>query len=149
MPGSTIQDAGLTVHIDGVAHRVDPGLSVAAALTALSRADFSTDAAGEKRGLFCGMGVCHDCLVTVDGRTSQRACMTPVRDGMHIDRQQARPDISAPDLADLMPVPSSLVELGMDLLVIGAGPGGLAAAVAAAGAGASVCLLYTSPSPRD
>ncbi len=91
MPGSIIQDAGVTVYFDGVAHRVDPGLSVAAALTALDRADFSTDAAGKKRGLFCGMGVCHDCLVTVDSRTSQRACMTPVRDGMRVDRQQAVP----------------------------------------------------------
>ncbi len=141
MPGSIIQDAGLTVHIDGVAHRVDPGLSIAAALTAQGRADFSTDAAGQKRGLFCGMGVCHDCLVTVDGRTSQRACMTPVHDGMRIDRQQARPDILSGDLADLRPVPSKLAEMDMDLLVIGAGPGGLAAAVAAAEAGASVTVV--------
>jgi len=141
MPGSIIQDAGVTVYFDGVAHRVDPGLSVAAALTALDRADFSTDAAGEKRGLFCGMGVCHDCLVTVDSRTSQRACMTPVRDGMRVDRQQARPDITSTDLADLRPVPTKLVELDIDLLVIGAGPGGLAAAVAAAEAGASVTVV--------
>ena len=141
MPGSIIQDAGVTVYFDGVAHRVDPGLSIAAALTALDQADFSTDAAGEKRGLFCGMGVCHDCLVTVDSRTSQRACMTPVRDGMRVDRQQARPDITYTGLADLRPVPTKLAELDMDLLVIGAGPGGLAAAVAAAEAGASVTVV--------
>ncbi|POO55408.1 FAD-dependent oxidoreductase [Agrobacterium rosae] len=141
MPGSIMQDARLTVHIDGVAHCVDPGLSVAAALTGLGRPDFSTDAAGARRGLFCGMGVCHDCLVTVDNRTSQRACMTPVQDGMRIDRQQARPDIASNDLADLMPVPANLAELEMDLLVIGAGPGGLAAAVAAAEAGASVTVV--------
>ncbi len=141
MPGSIIQDAGVTVYFDGVAHRVDPGLSVAAALTALDRADFSTDAAGKKRGLFCGMGVCHDCLVTVDSRTSQRACMTPVRDGMRVARQQARPDITSTDLADLRSVPTELAEFEMDLLVIGAGPGGLAAAVAAAEAGASVTVV--------
>lgn len=141
MPGSIIQDASVTVYFDGVAHRVDPGLSIAAALTALDRADFSTDAAGKKRGLFCGMGVCHDCLVTVDSRTSQRACMTPVRDGMRVDRQQIRPDITSTHLADLRPVPTKLAELDMDLLVIGAGPGGLAAAVAAAEAGASVTVL--------
>ncbi|KQO79997.1 FAD-dependent oxidoreductase [Rhizobium sp. Leaf262] len=141
MPGSIIQDVRLTVHIDGVAHRVDPGLSVAAALTALGRADFSTDAAGAKRGLFCGMGVCHDCLVTVDNRTSQRACMTPVKDGMRIDRQQMRPDICSDNLADLRPIPVRLAELEMDLLVVGAGPGGLAAAVAAAEAGASVTVV--------
>lgn len=36
----------------------------------------------EPRGLFCAMGVCFDCLVTVDGRPGLRACMTPVRDGL-------------------------------------------------------------------
>ncbi|MGF9693963.1 FAD-dependent oxidoreductase [Rhizobium sp. 0TCS1.26] len=141
MPAATLKDARPTVHIDGVAHRVDAGLSVAAVLTGLGRVDFSTDAAGARRGVFCGMGVCQDCLVTVDGRTSQRSCMTPVEDGMRIARQQARPDIASSDLADLRPVPASLDELRMDLLVIGAGPGGLAAAVAAAEAGASVTVV--------
>ena len=34
------------------------------------------------RGLLCGVGACHDCLVTVDGRGPVRACVTPVADGM-------------------------------------------------------------------
>jgi predicted molibdopterin-dependent oxidoreductase YjgC len=36
------------------------------------------------RGGFCGMGVCQECRVMVDGRPDQRACMTEVRDGMEI-----------------------------------------------------------------
>jgi hypothetical protein len=36
------------------------------------------------RGLFCGMGVCFECLVTVDGRPGQQACRLRVRDGMEI-----------------------------------------------------------------
>jgi sarcosine oxidase subunit alpha len=36
------------------------------------------------RGGFCGMGVCQECRVTVDGRPDQRACMTEVRDGMEV-----------------------------------------------------------------
>ncbi len=36
--------------------------------------------------LFCGMGVCFDCLVTVDGRGGVRACTTPVRAGMRVER---------------------------------------------------------------
>ena len=36
-----------------------------------------------------------------------------------------------------------------DLVVIGVGGAGMAAALFAAMEGASVCLLYTSPSPRD
>ncbi|CAN7539072.1 FAD-dependent oxidoreductase [Neorhizobium sp. LjRoot104] len=141
MTAEPLIDARPTVHVDGLPFRVDAGLSVAAALTGLGRSDFSTDAAGSRRGVFCGMGVCHDCLVTIDGRTSQRSCMTPVRDGMCIDRQQARPDMTSADLTDLRALPEGLVELGMDLLVIGAGPGGLSAAVTAAAAGASVTIV--------
>jgi len=36
------------------------------------------------RGGFCGMGVCQECRVMVDGLPDQRACMTEVRDGMEI-----------------------------------------------------------------
>ena len=35
--------------------------------------------AGRPRGLFCGIGVCFDCLVDVDGRPDQRACLVPAR----------------------------------------------------------------------
>ena len=44
--------------------------------------------AGRSRGVFCGMGVCQDCLVRIDGRLSQRACMTEAAEGMkrYLDR---------------------------------------------------------------
>lgn len=35
---------------------------------------------------FCMMGVCFECLVTIDGVTSQQACLTTVRDGMTVER---------------------------------------------------------------
>lgn len=141
MLAPTQQSAQATIHVDGVPYTVEAGLSVAAALTRLGRPDFSTDAAGRKRGVFCGMGVCHDCLVTVDGRTSQRACMTVVADGMRIERQQPKPDIASPALADLRPVPEEIERRYMDLLVVGSGPAGLSAAIAAAAAGASVTIV--------
>ncbi len=40
---------------------------------------------GQPRGLFCGMGLCYDCLVTVDGVSNVRACLTPVTEGMVIE----------------------------------------------------------------
>src|SRR5690606_10462641 len=141
MLAPTQQNAQATIFVDGVAHTVEAGLSIAAALTQCSRPDFSTDAAGKKRGVFCGMGVCHDCLVTVDGRTSQRACMTPVADGMHIDRQQAQPGVASAEGADLRAIPESIEQRSMDLLIIGPGPAGLSAAIAAASAGASVTIV--------
>ncbi|QSB05159.1 (2Fe-2S)-binding protein [Natronoglycomyces albus] len=36
------------------------------------------------RGLFCGIGVCYDCLLTVDGVSGQRACLVEVVDGMRL-----------------------------------------------------------------
>ena len=39
---------------------------------------------GEPRGALCGMGVCYECRVTIDGKPDQQACMTRVRDHMEI-----------------------------------------------------------------
>jgi hypothetical protein len=56
---------------------------VAAALTAAGVRAWRTTRRQERpRGLFCGIGVCFDCLLTIDGRPAQRACLVPVRDGM-------------------------------------------------------------------
>lgn len=45
----------------------------------------ATQKHGSPRGLFCGMGVCFDCLVCVDGRSGIRACLEPVRAGMQVE----------------------------------------------------------------
>ena len=64
------------------------GESVAAAMLAAGRRAFRhTDRDEAPRSYYCGMGVCHDCLVQVDGVSSMRACMTPVRAGMRVDPQ--------------------------------------------------------------
>ena len=53
-------------------------MTVAAALTAAGITTFRQTRDGAARGLFCGMGVCQDCLVEIDGRPNQRACMTRI-----------------------------------------------------------------------
>ncbi len=63
------------------------GESVAAALMADGDLSTRKTSDGEPRGLFCGMGVCFDCLAIVDGIPGTRACVTWVRDGMDISRQ--------------------------------------------------------------
>ena len=65
------------------------GESIAAALLASGRRSTRVTArAGEPRGYFCGMGVCHDCLVTADGLPNVRACMTPVKEGLRVEIQR-------------------------------------------------------------
>lgn len=79
----------LTIQLDGQPLRCHEGESLAAALLASGRLAMRyTARAGEPRGYFCGMGVCHDCLVTVDGLPNVRACMTPVREGLRVETQR-------------------------------------------------------------
>ena len=42
----------------------------------------------QPRGAFCGMGICHECLVTVDGQAGVRSCMTLVREGMEVETHE-------------------------------------------------------------
>ena len=61
----------------------EDGQTVGAALVAAGiRSWRTTRHAGRPRGLFCGIGICFDCLITIDGHPAQRACLVPVRDGM-------------------------------------------------------------------
>lgn len=46
-----------------------------------------TEKRHEPRGLFCGIGLCSDCLVTVNGVRNVRSCVTLVEDGMRVETQ--------------------------------------------------------------
>jgi predicted molibdopterin-dependent oxidoreductase YjgC len=64
------------------------GQSLAAAL--LSHGDrILRDTRHEERprGVFCGIGICFDCLVVVDGKRNQRSCITLVHEGMKVEVQ--------------------------------------------------------------
>jgi predicted molibdopterin-dependent oxidoreductase YjgC len=76
----------IVVHVNGQPKTAFDGETVATVLLAEGiRAFRHTLKAGEPRGIFCGMGICFDCLVTVDGVPNVRACMTPVEEGMVIE----------------------------------------------------------------
>lgn len=70
------------ITVDGRPVRVLPGQTLAAAMLAARGPGWrGTRGSGEERGLFCGIGVCFDCLVTVNGVGSVRACLVTVRPG--------------------------------------------------------------------
>jgi D-hydroxyproline dehydrogenase subunit gamma len=80
--------ASLTV--DGRAVSVPDGMTLTAALLrAEVRAVGVNVVSGEPRGPFCGMGVCFECEITVDGRMV-RACLTPAADGMVVHTRSGR-----------------------------------------------------------
>ena len=64
------------------------GEPIAAALMASGiRARRLTAKTGSPRGIFCGIGRCNDCKMTVDGVPNVRTCVTPVREGMCVETQ--------------------------------------------------------------
>lgn len=70
---------------DGAPLAARPGQTVGAALTDAGILSWRTTRnEGRPRGLFCGIGICFDCLLTVDGAANQRACLTTARDGMEL-----------------------------------------------------------------
>lgn len=82
----------LRIAFDGLPIAAHAGETVAAALFAAGRLLWrTTPRRGEPRGLYCGIGVCYECLVEIDGVTDCRACLTEVRDGMRVTSQRPWP----------------------------------------------------------
>jgi D-hydroxyproline dehydrogenase subunit alpha len=133
----------VTIHFDGRPIAALEGETIAAALSAAGIVAFRRTASGAPRGLYCGMGACFDCVVTVDGRIGQRACLTKVADGMQVTgtAPAALAPLGEPPGSDAAP------EENPDVLVVGGGPAGLSAAIAAAEAGAAVVLLDERGAP--
>jgi hypothetical protein len=64
------------------------GQTVGAALWAHGIHSWRTTRFGRRpRGLFCGIGVCFDCLVEIEGRPDRRACLEPAADGLVVRSQ--------------------------------------------------------------
>ena len=81
----------LQVTIDGKPVAVRAGDSVAAAMLACGLAHCrTTPVSGQQRGPYCMMGVCFDCLVTIDGIDHRQGCLVEVREGMRIEAQAGR-----------------------------------------------------------
>ncbi|MFK7828814.1 MAG: FAD-dependent oxidoreductase [Congregibacter sp.] len=138
-PGIARNGEGFTFSYDGEAIDACPGESIAAALIAANRVAFRETPTGERRGVFCGMGVCGECSVIVDGR-SRRACMEMAAPGISVERQPALRDLDNAEGScdgDVQDWDRRKVRV----LVIGAGPAGLAAARTAACSGADVLLV--------
>ncbi len=72
------------IRVDGETLRVRADVTLAAALVSARRWQFRRSVTGEPRGPVCGMGVCFECRVTIDGVPHRRACLEPVTEGMEV-----------------------------------------------------------------
>lgn len=77
----------LNIVIDGEPCDVPVGISVAAALALTGNGVTRSSVSDERRAPFCGMGVCQECRVTVNGRR-MLACQTECQPDMVIKRSQ-------------------------------------------------------------
>ena len=96
------------------------GDTIASALINVGQYSCRVTAVGEPRGVFCGMGVCQECAVCVNGIEGELACMTYLKPGMNIRSQPQYRDIPHEEGTDLPEV-----SLDIDVLVIGSGPAGM------------------------
>ncbi len=79
----------IEIEVDGEQVAAYQGETIAAALIASGRQVFRRTARHDSpRGIFCGMGICFDCLMTVNGVRNVRTCVTPVEPGMKVETQR-------------------------------------------------------------
>jgi len=87
--------AVVTITVDGRSLAACEGDSVAASLLAAGiEICRTTPVSGAPRAPYCMMGVCFDCLVTVDGIGNRQGCMVRVRAGMSVETQLGKREIA-------------------------------------------------------
>ncbi|HWP43267.1 MAG TPA: (2Fe-2S)-binding protein [Blastocatellia bacterium] len=74
----------ITLYVNGQPVTVTEGSMVSAAVAAAGVAAFRRSVSGEPRGPLCGMGICFECRVTIDGRPHCRSCITACLQGMDV-----------------------------------------------------------------
>lgn len=141
----TKEESG-TICVDGVSVPFLRGDTIASACMDAGIRIGRHSQKGEARNVFCGMGICFDCLTIIEDQGAARACMTPAIEGMKIT---SWPESGVSELKDLpalvQPPRDDLEKISCDVAVVGAGPAGLEAASTAAEAGLKVIILDERP----
>ncbi len=88
IPGDgTRGEAPLRITVDGEPIEGVQGQTIAGVLLAAGRLSWRRGPSGAPRGVFCGIGACFDCVLTVNGVPDVRACRRRARDGDTITTQ--------------------------------------------------------------
>jgi predicted molibdopterin-dependent oxidoreductase YjgC len=87
--GPIVRGEPFQITVDGKPVTAYAGETIATVLLASGFRIFRhTARQGEPRSVFCGIGICYDCLVTVNNVPNQRACMTFAKPGLAVIRQR-------------------------------------------------------------
>jgi sarcosine oxidase subunit alpha len=85
------QGANVAITVDGAPVQARAGDTVAAALLAAGMTSTrTTPVSGAPRAPYCMMGVCFECLVTIDDVGNRQGCLVPVSEGMRIETQKGK-----------------------------------------------------------
>ncbi len=103
---------------------------------------FRRSVTGEARAPLCGMGICFECRVTINDQAHSRSCQIPAT-----ARQNVVTDCRLPTAH--RPPNTNHQTHTCEVLIIGAGPAGIAAAYRAAQSGKSVCVVDDNPTPAS
>ncbi len=76
--------ATVEVTINGKTVTASPAVTVAVLLLESGESHFRSSVTGESRAPLCGMGICYECRVTIDGIAHEKSCRIIVRPGMDI-----------------------------------------------------------------
>jgi succinate dehydrogenase/fumarate reductase-like Fe-S protein len=66
----------IPITINGSIYQVEVGISVAAAIAHCGSLVTRTSVTGTARAPVCGMGICQECRVSINGQAHQLACQT-------------------------------------------------------------------------
>jgi len=78
----------ITLIVNNKEISVEDGTTIASALLANGIDIFRRSVNGTPRGPLCGMGICFECSVTIDGVRHQRSCTSLASDGMRIETDE-------------------------------------------------------------
>jgi D-hydroxyproline dehydrogenase subunit gamma len=70
--------------VNGRPVEVPAGAMVSAAVALSGASRFRRSVTGEPRAPLCGMGICFECRVTIDGRPHAKSCQIPCEEGMEV-----------------------------------------------------------------
>jgi hypothetical protein len=72
------------LRVDGLTLDVPAGCMVSAAVAMAGASRFRRSVTGQPRAPLCGMGICFECRVTIDGRPHCKSCQIPCVAGMEV-----------------------------------------------------------------
>ena len=129
----------ISINFNGVTYRGFKGQSIAALLFSCGIRGLRNCKNGEERGVFCGMGVCYDCTVSINGINGKRACIEPAIDGLDVKSLNYKtPNNSTPPKISEHKLEA---EKKYDIAIVGSGPAGLMTAITLIGKGLKVVII--------